>query len=139
MLREIEFRNKSIPVLKSRDVGTGYDGFTTKDFNCFLFRGKLFERELNTFGGIELDKKVFLFQGDSITDCDRDRVRHSHLGTGYPVLTAAALSEQEPEKYLFHNRGISGNRIVDLYARIRMDMINLKPDYMSILVGINGV
>ena len=86
-----------------------------------------------------MDKKVILFQGDSITDCDRDRVRHSHLGTGYPLLISAVLSEREPEKYLFHNRGISGNRIVDLYARIRMDMINLKPDYMSILVGINGV
>ena len=86
-----------------------------------------------------MDKKVILFQGDSITDCDRDRIRHSHLGTGYPLLVSAVLSEQEPDKYLFHNRGISGNRIVDLYARIRMDMINLKPDYMSILVGINGV
>ena len=37
------------------------------------------------------------------------------------------------------NRGISGNRIVDLYARIKSDMINLKPDYMSILIGINDV
>ena len=82
---------------------------------------------------------IVVFQGDSITDCDRDRVYHSHLGTGYPLLTAATLSEREPGKYQFHNRGISGNRVVDLYARIRKDMIQLKPDYMSILIGINGV
>ena len=37
------------------------------------------------------------------------------------------------------NRGISGNRIVDLYARIKSDIINLKPDYLSILVGVNDV
>ena len=39
----------------------------------------------------------------------------------------------------FFNKGISGNRIVDLYARIKSDIINLKPDYLSILIGINDV
>jgi lysophospholipase L1-like esterase len=45
----------------------------------------------------------------------------------------------EPYQFKCINRGISGNRVVDLYARIRRDMINLKPDYMSILIGINDV
>ena len=44
-----------------------------------------------------------------------------------------------PYQYTCYNRGISGNRVVDLYARIRKDMIHLKPDYMSILIGINDV
>ena len=38
-----------------------------------------------------------------------------------------------------YNRGVSGNHVVDLYARIKTDIINLKPDYMSILIGVNDV
>ena len=37
------------------------------------------------------------------------------------------------------NRGISGNRVNDLYARIKKDIINLKPDVLSILIGVNDV
>ncbi len=80
-----------------------------------------------------------LFQGDSITDADRDRANHARLGRGYPLLVEAALGYIEPGKYEFANRGISGNRIVDLYARIKADIINLKPDVMSILIGVNDV
>ena len=80
-----------------------------------------------------------LFQGDSITDADRSRNDDSRLGTGYPRLVEAALGYEEPGKYEFINRGISGNRIVDLYARIKADILNLKPDVMSILIGVNDV
>ena len=80
-----------------------------------------------------------LFQGDSITDADRSRQDSSRLGVGYPRLVEAALGFSEPGKYEFLNRGISGNRIVDLYARIKADIINLKPDVMSILIGVNDV
>lgn len=84
--------------------------------------------------------KVILFQGDSITDCGRDRSPGAqHRGNGYATMVTGALSAQEPYKYTCYNRGISGNRVVDLYARIREDMINLKPDYISILVGVNDV
>ena len=83
--------------------------------------------------------KVILFQGDSITDCGRDRNVSESIGTGYPRLTAAKLGFENPGEYTFYNRGISGNRIVDLYARIKLDIINLKPDYMSILIGVNDV
>ena len=41
--------------------------------------------------------------------------------------------------YTFYNRGISGNRVTDLYVRLKSDIINLKPDYMSILIGVNDV
>lgn len=80
-----------------------------------------------------------LFQGDSITDADRSREDSTRLGRGYPLLVEAALGLEEPDKHEFINRGISGNRIVDLYARIKCDIINLKPDVMSILIGVNDV
>ena len=80
-----------------------------------------------------------LFQGDSITDADRSRQDHSRLGVGYPRLVEASLGFDEPNQHEFMNRGISGNRIVDLYARIKADIINLKPDLMSILIGVNDV
>lgn len=83
--------------------------------------------------------KVILFQGDSITDCGRSRENNADLGIGYPLLVTAQLGFEQPEQYKFLNRGISGNRIVDVYARIKQDIINLKPDYMSILIGINDV
>jgi len=84
-------------------------------------------------------EKIILFQGDSITDAGRIRDNDVSVGTGYANLVKAYLSATQPYKYKFHNRGISGNRVVDLYARIKLDMINLKPDYMSILVGVNDV
>lgn len=84
-------------------------------------------------------EKVILFQGDSITDCGRSRELDRAMGNGYATFVGGALGAKEPYAYKFYNRGISGNRVVDLYARIRKDMINLKPDYMSILIGINDV
>ena len=83
--------------------------------------------------------KRILFQGDSITDTGRNRDNDVSVGTGYANLLKSHLSAACPYQYKFYNRGISGNRVVDLYARIKIDMINLKPDYMSILVGVNDV
>lgn len=83
--------------------------------------------------------KTILFQGDSITDCGRSRENFAYVGDGYPLLIKAQLGFENPEEYEFQNRGISGNRIVDVYARIKADIINLKPDYMSILIGVNDV
>jgi lysophospholipase L1-like esterase len=80
-----------------------------------------------------------LFQGDSITDADRNKADDTRLGTGYPRLVEATLGYEEPNKHEFINKGISGNRIVDLYARIKSDIINLKPDFISILIGVNDV
>lgn len=86
-------------------------------------------------------KDIVLFQGDSITDCGRsrdDKLVNDGLGGGYPTTIAAQLLATRPADGLtFINRGISGNRIVDLYSRIKMDAINLKPDVLSILIGVN--
>lgn len=37
------------------------------------------------------------------------------------------------------NRGINGNRSIDLLAGIKSDIINLKSDFMIILIGVNDV
>ena len=81
--------------------------------------------------------KRILFQGDSITDCGRDRNNFYAMGGGYPNFVKAELGASYPNEYEFINRGISGDRIVDVYARIKRDFINLKPDYASILIGVN--
>lgn len=83
--------------------------------------------------------KLILFQGDSITDASRNRESFVYEGHGYATMVKGALGLDYPEKYSFLNRGISGNRIVDVYARIKTDIINLAPDYMSILIGVNDV
>ena len=86
-----------------------------------------------------MEQKIILFQGDSITDAERNRTADWNMGCGYPTLVTAHLGKEFPYQYKTINRGISGNRVVDLFARIKVDMINLKPDYMSILIGINDV
>lgn len=81
--------------------------------------------------------KRILFQGDSITDCGRNRNEFYGMGNGYANLVKASLGTDFPGEYEFINRGVSGDRIVDLYARIKIDFINLKPDYASIFIGVN--
>ncbi len=83
--------------------------------------------------------KRILFQGDSITDCSRDRNDYFGMGVGYPYLVKGQLSVENVGEYEYFNRGIGGNRVVDLYARIKADFINLKPDYASIFIGVNDV
>lgn len=84
-------------------------------------------------------EKRILFQGDSITDCGRVRDNIASLGAGYAFMVKGELGCQHPGVFNFVNKGISGNRIVDVYARIKQDIINLKPDYMSLLIGVNDV
>lgn len=80
-----------------------------------------------------------LFQGDSITDAGRIFDDPDNLGFGYPYFAAEAASAKYPGKFKYINRGVSGNRSIDLLARVKADIINLKPDYMSILIGVNDV
>ena len=81
-----------------------------------------------------------LFQGDSITDGNRGRSADPNhiLGHGYAFLIAAKYGAAFPErKLVFLNRGISGNKVTDLEARWQRDTLELKPDLLSILVGVN--
>lgn len=84
-----------------------------------------------------------LFYGDSITDMNRLKDNVSalpfKLGNSYALVTGAYLVGKDPLGYDVVNMGISGNRIVDLYARIKKDVWEEKPDVMSILVGVNDV
>ena len=83
--------------------------------------------------------KRVLFQGDSITDCGRNRNDFYGMGNGYPYLAKGEIELEFGEEYEVLNRGVSGNRITDLIARIKCDILNLNPDYMSILIGINDI
>jgi lysophospholipase L1-like esterase len=83
---------------------------------------------------------TFLFQGDSITDGNRGRnLDWNHvLGHGYAYLIAARLWFDLPEKgFHFFNRGISGNTVTELATRWDTDTIAIKPNILSILVGVN--
>ena len=88
-------------------------------------------------------KFTILFQGDSVTDCGRTSCGgagfiRDDLGPGYPGMIASRLLCDRPDvEWTFYNRGISGNRIVDLYARWKVDGLNLRPDLISILIGVN--
>src|SRR5947207_13596734 len=89
------------------------------------------------------DATVVVCQGDSITECGRDRRVSepnvaSALGTGYPLLIAAAALAKSPNRGLrFYNRGVSGNKVPDLEQRWAVDVLDLKPDVLSVLVGVN--
>ena len=83
--------------------------------------------------------KTILFQGDSVTDCYRREEATLGYGHGYAAMVAAELGTRAPGSYTFYNRGIGGDRITNIYARIKTDVLNLKPDVMSLMVGINDV
>lgn len=79
-----------------------------------------------------------LFTGDSITDCGRDRSNPRFLGNGYSMFISSLLGAKMPEfEFEMFNTGISGNRVADLKARWQKDCIELKPDVVSILIGVN--
>ena len=86
---------------------------------------------------------VILFQGDSITDSGRNRESADPnaagaLGNGYPLLVASAVLAARPaSEFRFYNRGISGNKVPDLQQRWTTDTIDLHPDVLSILIGVN--
>lgn len=83
-----------------------------------------------------------LFYGDSITDAGRDYTQlhgEEAMGHGYVKYAAAGLKERGFTDEDLINRGISGNRIVDLYARIKIDCWNHQPDFISILIGVNDI
>jgi lysophospholipase L1-like esterase len=81
-----------------------------------------------------------LFQGDSITDGNRGRSADPNhiLGHGYVFIIAAKYGAAFPELKLdFLNRGVSGNTVLDLEKRWQKDTLELKPDMLSILIGVN--
>ncbi|MDE7453057.1 MAG: SGNH/GDSL hydrolase family protein [Clostridia bacterium] len=80
-----------------------------------------------------------VFIGDSITDCGRDRDDEKSLGTGYVKVLSDKLHPLYPDTDLeLINKGISGNELVDVLDRLQTDVIDLKPDAVVIMIGINN-
>ncbi len=81
----------------------------------------------------------FLFIGDSITDCGR-RGESAPLGNGYVRIFRDMLLASFPERNIeIINKGIGGDTIFGLRQRWEDDVIRYKPDWLSILIGINDV
>ena len=89
------------------------------------------------------DDAVILFQGDSITDGGRVRENVDYnnlagLGNGYVSLIAARLLSTNPMRNLkIFNRGISGNKVFQLAERWEKDCLAIKPDILSVMIGVN--
>jgi len=84
-------------------------------------------------------KTKLLFIGDSITDCGR-REDHEHIGDGYVRLIRDWLAARDPQNGpAVMNMGISGNKVTDLAGRWARDVIEQRPDVLSVMIGINDV
>lgn len=80
-----------------------------------------------------------VFFGDSITDCDRDRNDEKSLGNGYVKILSDKLRPIYPDMDIeLLNKGISGNEVCDLLARVQRDVVDLAPDAVVIMIGINN-
>lgn len=86
---------------------------------------------------------VILFQGDSITDAGREKQSElpnniRSFGAGYAFIAASELLKEMADRNLtIYNRGISGNKVYQLAERWQKDCLDLKPDILSILIGVN--
>ncbi len=86
---------------------------------------------------------VILFQGDSITDAGRNKTdikanNVAYWGSGYAMIAGSHLLKNSPEKNLqIFNTGISGNKVYQLADRWDKDCLAIKPNILSILVGVN--
>lgn len=88
---------------------------------------------------------VILFQGDSITDAGREKVKQlanspGSFGSGYAFMAASAILNEHASKELsIYNRGISGNKVFQLADRWQKDCLDLNPKLLSILIGVNDI
>lgn len=79
-----------------------------------------------------------LFQGDSVTDAGRDRANPHDMGEGYPRYASAMIQDSYPDvEFEFVNLGISGNRTEHLLSRMESDLIDVQPDIVSVMIGVN--
>jgi Lysophospholipase L1 and related esterases len=88
--------------------------------------------------------KKLVFIGDSITDCGRAQPvgegRGEALGRGYVAQVEALFEAAHPEANLrIVNVGTSGHTVRDLAARWQRDVMDLKPHWLSVMIGINDV
>lgn len=89
-------------------------------------------------------RSKLLFIGDSITDAGRNRPvaegLFDPLGKGYVTQVSALLGAAYPDRPVrVVNTGCSGNTVRDLKGRWQSDVLDLKPDWLSIMIGTNDV
>lgn len=97
-------------------------------------------------GGMLSKGDTVLFQGDSITDAGRSREQADEvnvqpaMGNGYAWMTASALlTGRASDELQIFNRGISGHKVFQLADRWDKDCLDMKPDVLSILIGVNDI
>ena len=89
-------------------------------------------------------RSKFVLIGDSVTDMGRARPVAEGLfnphGTGYPNVVQGLLTSVYPDYFInVVNMGVSGNTVRDLKARWQPDLLDLKPDWVSVMIGVNDV
>jgi lysophospholipase L1-like esterase len=108
----------------------------------YFLAGKLKPLGESPLMKIETGNKL-LFIGDSITDCGRTRPYSegaTNIGTGYVSYVEALIGATYPERKIrIVNTGNSGNTVRDLAARWDVDVLEQKPDWLSIMIGTNDV
>lgn len=92
---------------------------------------------------IEPGSKLVMI-GDSITDAGRAKPVGEGLfdaeGKGYVSIVRGWISGVYPEQRIrVVNMGTSGNTVADLKSRWSTDVIDLSPDWLSVMIGINDV
>ena len=129
-----------IPSTRRRFLGTS----AALSAAALAGRGPVHAKSPESPAGLSLKQgATILIQGDSITDAGRDKKmlepnQPAALGKGYARLIAYHLLAKHPEKELkIYNRGISGNKVPDLEGRWERDCLELKPDILSIMIGVN--
>nr|WP_304956098.1 GDSL-type esterase/lipase family protein [uncultured Acetatifactor sp.] len=90
------------------------------------------------------DMDRIVFAGDSVTDMGSAQPvgegLFENLGMGYVRIIDNLLAACYPERKIrVTNSGVSGNTSRDLLARFQSDVVDLKPDWVSICIGINDV
>lgn len=84
------------------------------------------------------DKSVVLFQGDSVTHASRGADWVPNIGLGYAMIASSMFSVKYPEKQVeFVNRGFPGREVKDLETVWQEDCLDLKPNLVSLMMGIN--
>ncbi|MGN6762762.1 MAG: SGNH/GDSL hydrolase family protein [Leifsonia sp.] len=81
---------------------------------------------------------IALFTGDSITDAGRRTDPHGHLGAGY-VRRISEMAEAAAAPLRVVNTGVGGDRTTELLARWSTDVIECRPDVLTVLVGVNDM
>ncbi len=92
---------------------------------------------------IEPGSKLVMI-GDSITDCGRAQPvgegLFEALGKGYVAQVDALLTAVYPDyKIRVINMGTSGHTVRDLENRWQRDVLEMRPDWLSVMIGINDV